>query len=126
MFRPEIDETPYFDVAGRDGTLNRELEDFQHLKDSSDDEYADVEVDYSLSFHPWTSWLGMLIGSETLREFSPSNIVAHCLWEMTFHGFEKHEVQDALAELRERADEIDAMTEAEREKFLVSAAERGR
>lgn len=28
MFRPEIDETPYFDVAGRDGTLNRELEDF--------------------------------------------------------------------------------------------------
>jgi len=122
-FQPEIDEAPHIDVTGRDGTLNRELEDFKHFQDEVDEEYASAEADFSLSFLPWAKWLGMQINPATLEEFSQPDIAAHCLWEMTFHGFEESDVEETRAEIEQRAAEVDAMTEEEREKFLIPAEE---
>lgn len=42
---------------------------------------------------------------------------------MTFHGFEQITVQEELAELKRRVDEIDGMTEEERERCLIPADE---
>lgn len=38
---------------------------------------------------------------ETQKNYSPADIVAHCLWEMTFFGFRYSEVEKKKNELIE-------------------------
>ena len=49
---------------------------------------------WALDFRPWAEWLGMRFRVED-GELSDAQIVAHVLWEMTFHGFDDEAVQDA-------------------------------
>ena len=42
---------------------------------------------YGIEFCRWIEWVSMFITQETLDEFSPEEIIASCLWEMTFFGF---------------------------------------
>lgn len=51
--------------------------------------------------------------------YSPATIVAHSLWEMTFHGFDEAEVSAQRRELQKRVDELDAMTEEEKKHKLI-------
>lgn len=46
-----------------------------------------------LMFTPWSEWMGMEITKETLSALSPEEIVAHCLYEMTFCGFTEKEME---------------------------------
>jgi hypothetical protein len=119
----DIGESTRLEVVGRDGTLNSELHDFQYFKENVDEEFAHAEVDYSLSFQPWEEWLASEIDKTTHAAFTGSEIVAHCIWDMTFHGFEQITIQEELAELKRRVDEIDGMTEEERERCLIPADE---
>jgi len=50
---------------------------------------------YALDFTPWSEWLGMEIDGTVLRKLEPHEIVAHCLWEMTFYSFDEEETQQA-------------------------------
>jgi len=118
-FREGLDEKPFIEVTGRDGTRNRDLEDFPHLGQSADSEYAKAETDFSLALEPWERWLGMDIDPETLSTYTASQIAAHCLWEMTFYGFEPSRIQTERDELRRRIDELEAMTEEERNERLI-------
>lgn len=120
-FTPEIDDAPYVEVVGSDGTLNRDSKDFHHYKDRVDEAFANAEVQYSLSMTPWNEWLAMEIDTSSLNAFTQPQIAAHCLWEMTFHGFDEADVDAMRSELQRRVDELDAMTEEEREKFLIPA-----
>ena len=43
-----------------------------------------VNERWSLSFSPWKEWLGMVVCQETLEGFTVSQIVANCLFDMTF------------------------------------------
>lgn len=43
---------PRTDVTGCDGTLNRDLEEFQYLEQPVDPAYANAEVTYSLVYTP--------------------------------------------------------------------------
>lgn len=52
-FREGIDEEPFTDVCGRNGTRNRDLENFKHSEHAADSEYANAETDFSLEFEPW-------------------------------------------------------------------------
>ena len=63
----------------------------------------------------------MTIEPESLMHYTPAQIIAYCVSEMTFHGFIEAESQEFLAELRRRVDEIDAMTPEEREAKLIPA-----
>lgn len=63
----ENDSELYFDVCGQD----------------------DAWCGYSLVASPFESWLGYYIDNETLHKLSCTSIVAHCIWEMTFFGFEQ-------------------------------------
>ena len=116
-------EKPAMDVIGRDGSLNRDREDFPLFRDSLDASYADAETNWALSFRPWEEWLGMQIDAGTLKNQGASQIIAHCLWDMTFHGFDQTEIRETLEEIERRADEVKAMTEEEREKRLIPADE---
>ncbi|RCW27471.1 DUF6557 family protein [Marinilabilia salmonicolor] len=43
---------------------------------------------YNPMFSSWEEWMGMSINETTLKDFSLSEILAHCLLEMTLTGFD--------------------------------------
>lgn len=118
---PGYDEEPAPEVVGRNGTLNRELDDFKHLGKHATAEYGAEETAWSLSLQPWRRWLGMTIEPATLAEYSPAQVAAYCLDDMTFHGFSEAENQEVREELQRRVAEIDAMSEEERAEKLIPA-----
>lgn len=106
VFRPGLDDAPFTDVSGRDASLNREQEDFKYLNEDEDSAYAQTQTAFALEFTPWPQWLGMAIEPVTLDRYMPSQIVAHCLWEMTFIGLDEADILEAAQELQCRADEV--------------------
>jgi hypothetical protein len=108
----EDDET-YVDVYGQDGTKHQELEDFKWYSEQARTEIGTQEVKYALDFTSWEEWLEMVIEPNTLLEFSDAQVIAHCLWEMTFHGFEQHKIQTQIEELRFQSEAFKNMTPAE-------------
>lgn len=118
---PGYDEEPAPEVIGRNGTLNRELDDFKHLGGQATAEYGAEETVWSLSLHPWRRWLGMTIEPATLTEYPLAQVAAYCLNDMTFHGFSEAEIREVDEELQRRVAEIDAMSEEERSEKLIPA-----
>ena len=67
----------------------------------------------ALDFQPWEVWLGMEIAPDTLQRYSPAEVVAHCIREMTFYGFEPDRIAEAGAEvLRRMEDQTKGKSEA--------------
>jgi hypothetical protein len=120
-FRPGLDDEPFLEIVGRNGTLNRDLEDFSYLGKAEDSTYALSEAEFAIELEPWSEWLGMAIDRETLAKYRAPEIVAHCLWEMTCFGFNEAAIDAQRGELQRRVDEIDAMTEEERKEKLIPA-----
>jgi len=118
-----VDHGPFIEVVGRNGQLNRDQPDFKHFRCSVDSAYASSETDLSLSLEPWEHWLGMRIDAGTLSRFTPPQIAAHCLWDMTFHGFEQWQVKEGMEQINRRADELAAMTEEDRKRNLIPMEE---
>jgi hypothetical protein len=79
-----------------------------------DEEYVDVsgynpdepEVTYALDFTPWPEWLGMEIKQGVLEEFSKLDVLAHCIWEITWHGYAGKEIEEKAVELFSRVEEV--------------------
>lgn len=61
------------------------------------------EILYGIDFRSWAECLGMEVQDVTRERYSDPEIVAHCLWEMTWHGFDEVAGQDFFAELQERS-----------------------
>jgi hypothetical protein len=118
---PGFEEEPAPELIGRNGTLNRELNDFKFLGTDASPEYGAEEAVWSLALRPRGCWLGMTIEPATLAEYSPAQVVAYCLKEMTFHGFSEAENREVREELRRRVAEIDAMSEQEKAENLIPA-----
>lgn len=53
-------------------------------------------VHYAIELCEWTDWLTMFITKETLDRLSKEDIVAGCLYEMTFFGFSEKSVMEQL------------------------------
>lgn len=70
----ENDMKLYFDVSGKD----------------------DEGWGCSLVAASFEDWVGYYIYEETLKKFTYPNIIAHCLWEMTFFGFEQERDGDLI------------------------------
>lgn len=45
------------------------------------------KTSYCLMFTPWEEWLSYEISNNTEFYFEPIDIICHCLWEMTYCGF---------------------------------------
>ena len=116
-----IDE-PCVDVSGKDGTLVKESSDFEHFKDISE-EAANKEISYGLEFSTFETWLGMAIDKETFENFSDIEIVGHCLYEMTFCGYDQETIQGKHQELKDRVTEIEAMPPEELKKGSMTYEE---
>ncbi len=109
----------FTDVYRRDSTRNRDLEDFKHAAHSTDPGYADRETDFALGFVPWEQWLGMDVDPQALRDYTPPQVVAHCLWEMTLYGIEQSQIRAERDEVRRRIQKYDAMSEEELRKHCI-------
>lgn len=109
----------WHEVFGRDGTLNCEQDDFRYSRYAPNSEFGQAEVRWSLSLTPWEKWLGMSIEPDTLTSYPPVQVLAHCLWEICFHGFTQTQVKVTLDELQRRVAELEAMSEEEREGSLI-------
>lgn len=98
----------YVDLTGEDGTKNRDMPDFKYMNISDNDHRAEELVGFALEFEPWQKWVGMTVHPDTLAEFPPEDIVAHCLWEMAFIGFDEPKIQAEHEKLDKIAEDIKA------------------
>ncbi len=84
---------------------------FQNKYDEIEQEsYTDVfckkeNQKYAFDFCPWEELLGMGISEHTLETYSGIEILAHCLWEMTWHGFDQESIQERENEMSDGRDE---------------------
>ena len=74
----------------------------------------------AIEFVPWTEWLGMTVSSNALNQFNELEIISHCLYEMTFMGFDENEIQKQLSEIKKTAEEYENMTPEERKNNSTS------
>ena len=85
------DEGPFVDVSGLDGTLYKDTKYFDSVADKS---MSDIEVPFSIIGLEWEKWLGLKVAPDTLEGFSKVEIVAHCIWEMTFLGLTQEDIRN--------------------------------
>ncbi len=78
------------------------------------------ETSYAIEFTPWKEWLGMELGKETLSNFMELEIIAHCLYEMTFIAFDETEIKDSLSDIENIAEEFKNMTPEEKKRNTKS------
>ncbi len=119
IFDKDFDDEPHVDVFGKNDTLNKEIDEFKYMGESADSMAANSEVEYAIELSDWEEWLGMEIDGETAQNYSIPEIAAHCLWEMTFFGYDKTAVQEQRDELNRRVKEINAMSDEERKEKLI-------
>jgi N-acetylglutamate synthase-like GNAT family acetyltransferase len=74
---------------------------------------------YAIEFTPWDEWLSMEIDSNTICEFTEHDIIAHCLYEMTYIGFDEMKIQWKLNQLAKTAEAVENMTKEEKEKLIT-------
>lgn len=53
----------------------------------------------AIEFVDWAEWLGMVVDGETSRRYTPTEILAHCVWEMSFFGFDEETIREKWGEI---------------------------
>lgn len=95
-------------------TLTPRLSDLEIVIDLAEDEAGDVWVDVSgrqdeelvaIEFVDWAEWLGMTIDRTTSDRYRPAEIVAHCVWEMSFFGFDEETISQRWSEIEVLAEQ---------------------
>lgn len=95
----ETNEESYVDISG--------------LK--KDNQNLQLAESWAIEFVPWAEWLGMTLSSNTLKQFSELEIISHCLYEMTFMGYDEKEIQKQLSIIKTTVEEYKNMTAEERQ-----------
>ena len=81
-----------------------EYDSYIHL--SGIETNSDSKDSHSLELTSWEEWMGMSINEKTLKDFTPSEILAHCLIEMTLTGFDPETRKRTEDEMVKRSKEI--------------------
>lgn len=79
------EDLQWIDVCGMDGSFRESFGGSPTQKK--------VKEHFALDFTPWEQWLGMRVTKEARARYSPSEIAAHCIWEMTFWGSTQKQIQ---------------------------------
>jgi hypothetical protein len=98
----DYDNTQYVDVSG-----------YYTNPSEKTDEYSNS---FAIEYTPWSEWLGMEIDKRSLKNFTELEIIAHCLHEMTYAGFEQDEIQAQMDKLIQIKDDYDNLTPEEKAK----------
>ena len=79
--------------------------------DDITDEYSNS---LAIEYTPWQEWLGMPVDTNSLQNFTELEIIAYCLNEMTYAGFEQEEIQAEIDRIKKIADDFNNMTPEEK------------
>ena len=86
-----------------------------YLQSFREDDDTDWAVDgikegvvYAIDGTPWNEWLGMEIEIDSSNSLQPYEIVAHCLWEMSFYSFDEEKTKAIFDDLEKIVDELEA------------------
>lgn len=90
---------------------------------STNPKSKDYGTRFAIYFDPWAEWLGMSINAQTLETFSEIEIISHCLFEMTFEGFDEVTIKESAKYINKVSDNFNKMTPEERELCFISAKE---
>ena len=66
----------------------------------------DDSESYALSLSPWEEWLAVEVPERLHASMPAAEIAAHCIWDMTFHGWTQERIAEERAELDRRAREV--------------------
>ena len=66
----------------------------------------DIQQLYALEYTPWSKWLGYEVSQNILKKMPKDEIVAHCLWEMTFAGFTQKKIWRKISALKKLVQDI--------------------
>ncbi|HAK89441.1 MAG: hypothetical protein A2X55_03535 [Nitrospirae bacterium GWB2_47_37] len=66
----------------------------------------DVRQSYALEFTAWSKWLGYQISPHVLKKMPKEEIIAHCLWEMTFMGITQNKIRREFNKLKKRVEDV--------------------
>lgn len=69
---------------------------------------------WGLADSSWERWLGYYISENALREFKSCVIVALCLWEMTWNGFNQHQIKEKISRLEQKIEDFHKWNDYER------------
>lgn len=92
----------------------------QTIKEENEESYVHVNAtdefseSWSLMGTSWSRWLFMPISKESMENFTEIETLAHCLWEMTYCGFEEESIQEFNDKLDDEEAEFESLTEDER------------
>ena len=100
LVHDDFDDTDYVDVSGY----------YTNPEDNTDENSNSLAIEYT----PWQEWLGMTIDTNSLQNFSELEIVAYCLNEMTYAGFEQDDIQAEIDRIKKIADDFKNMTPEEK------------
>jgi hypothetical protein len=64
------------------------------------------DTEYAIDFMPWSEWVNMKVPDILVVIYPKEDIVAHCLWEMTFCGYHEEEIQAKMNELKAMVEDI--------------------
>ena len=60
-----------------------------------------------IEFTPWSEWLGMKIDDAVLKEYNTNEIIANCMWEMAYIGYDESKIQHELEILHAMVEDIE-------------------
>lgn len=103
----ESDEETYIDVSGQ-----------KKIPDSNA-----ITNGYALEFLEWNKWLGMDIAKVTTKKFSDLEIIAHCLYEMTFVDYDEKSIQQQLKSINDSVEEYKKLSDEEKKQKTISLDE---
>lgn len=62
---------------------------------------------YALEFTRWEKWLDFYVPEKVFEKFTEDEIIVHCLWEITWLGFDQAIIQEQINDLMKRAEEVE-------------------
>jgi len=92
----------YYHVNGKNGELYKD--DPVFIKQN--DPVGEQEMSWGLELSSLEQWGGYLIDKETLNKYHASDIICHCLYEMTFFGFNNDTILEYKNGLKSQQEEI--------------------
>lgn len=82
-----------------------------------------ITDNYAIEFVEWEKWLGMDLAPETTKNFSDLEIIGHCLYEMTFIGYNEEEIKEQFDAINDRVEEYKNLTKKEKEEKTITLDE---
>jgi hypothetical protein len=109
----EESEGPVYTVSGQNGHTKRQWceKTGEPLEENPG---LDAMECFGIYPNPWKEWLALPISRSTLTRWSDSQVIAHCMMEMTRLGYTEEAIADSLQ------DEISALEEAAEGPFISS------